>query len=128
MTQEQSRQHPWRAAESAGGLASRWLRFRTFEFALQPRWRSWVFFLVVGLGVVFLGGEVLRAAYVAILGESVEVGTLQRAVALDPANPELHHRLGMILCDSLAEADRAEGLKHLRRATELNPLCGALLV
>ena len=121
LAQEQSRQHPWRAAESAGGLGSRWLRFRTFDFAMQPRWHSWVFFLVLGLGVVFLGDEVLRAAYVAILGESVDVGTLQRAVALDPANPELHHRLGMILSDSLAETDRAEGLKHLRRATALNP-------
>ena len=121
LTQEQSPRHPWTGAESARSSASRWLRFRTFELALQPRWRSWVFFLVVGLGAVFLGGEALRAAFVAMLGESVEVGTLQRAVALDPANPELHHRLGMVLCDSLAEADRTEGLKHLRRATELNP-------
>ena len=56
-----------------------------------------------------------------MLGESVEVGTLERAVALDPANPELHHRLGMVLCQSLGEPDRTEGLKHLRRATELNP-------
>ena len=51
----------------------------------------------------------------------MEEGTLQKAVALDPANPELHHRLGMVLCDSLGEADRTEGMKHLRRATELNP-------
>jgi hypothetical protein len=88
---------------------------------LQPRWRSWVFFLAVGAGAVFLGGEALRAAFVAILGESVEVATLQKAVTLDPANPELHHRLGMVLCDSLGEAERAEGFKHLRRATELDP-------
>jgi hypothetical protein len=56
-----------------------------------------------------------------MLGEAVEAGTLRKAVALDPANPELQHRLGMVLCDSLAEADRAEGVRHLRRATELNP-------
>ncbi len=74
------------------------MRFRTLELALQPWWRSWVFLLVVALGVVFLGGEALRAAFVEILGESVEAGTLQRAVTLDPANPELHHRLGMVLC------------------------------
>jgi len=43
-------------------------------------------------------------------------------VELDPANPDLQHRLGMLLCDSLAETDRDEGLKHLRRATELDPL------
>jgi hypothetical protein len=77
---------------------------------------------VVGLGTAFLGGEALRAAFVAIMGESVSEATLQRAVALDPANPELQHRLGVVLCDSFAEADRVEGLKHLRRATELNPL------
>jgi len=101
--------------------ASRWLCFRTFELPLLPRWRSGVLFLVVGVGSALLGGEAFRAAFIAMLGESVEAGTLQRAVALDPADPELHHRLGMILCDSLAEADRAEGMKHLRRATELNP-------
>ena len=121
MAQEQSRRHQWAEVESAGSFVSRLLSFRTIDFALEPRWRSGAFFLLVGLGIVFLGGEVLRAAYVAMLGESTEVGTLQRAVALDPSNPELHHRLGMVLCDSLAETDRAEGLKHLQRATELNP-------
>jgi tetratricopeptide (TPR) repeat protein len=98
------------------------LRFRNLEIALQPRWRSWIFFLVVSLGAVLLGGAALRTAFIAMLGESVQEETLQRAVALDPANPELHHRLGMVLCDSFGEADRIEGLKHLRRATELNPL------
>ena len=58
---------------------------------------------------------------IVVIGEIVEVGTLQRAVALDPANPELHHRLGMILCESLAESNQVEGLRHLHRATELNP-------
>jgi Tfp pilus assembly protein PilF len=80
-----------------------------------------VFCLAVGVGSAFLGGEALRAAFVAMLGESVEVGALRKAVALDPDNPELHHRLGMVLCDSLGEADRTGGVKHLRRATELNP-------
>jgi hypothetical protein len=121
LTQEQSQRHLWTGAESALSSASRWSRFRTLELALQPPWRSWVFFLVVGVGAVFLGGEALRAAFVAMLGESVEEETLQKAVALDPANPELHHRLGIVLCDSIREADRTEGVKHLLRATELNP-------
>ncbi len=124
MTQEQSQRHPWTGAESALSYASPWTRFRTLELALQPWWRSWVFLLVVALSVVFLGGEALRTAFVEILGESVEAGTLQRAVRLDPANPALHHRLGMVLSDSLAEADRIEGLKHLRLATELDPYVG----
>lgn len=121
MTQEQSHRHLWPGAEPARSSASQWLRFHTFEIALQPRWRSWVFFLVAGLGAVFVGGEALRTGFVTMLGESAEAGKLRRALALDPANPELHHRLGMVLCDSLAEADRAEGVKHLRSAIQLNP-------
>jgi len=121
LTQEKTQRHLWTGAEFHMRSASRWLRFRTFELPLVPRWHSGVLFLVVGVGVSFLAGEVLRAAFVAMLGESVQAGTLRKAVALDPADPELHHRLGMVLCDSLGEADRAEGMKHLRRATELNP-------
>ncbi len=122
MTQEQSQWHPGIGAKATPSYAPEGWRFRIFELALRPRWRSWVFFLVVGLGVLALGRDVVRTALVETLGESVQVGALQKALALDPANPELHHRLGMILCDSFGEADRAEGLKHLRRATELNPL------
>jgi len=77
--------------------------------------------LAVVLGSAFLGGEAIRAAIVAMLGESLQAGALRRAIALDPANPDLQHSLGMVLCDSLEEADRFEGVKHLRRATELNP-------
>jgi len=121
LTQEQSQPHLRTGAESARSAFSRWSRFHTLELALQPRWRSGVFFLVAGIGSAFLGGEALRAAFVAMLGESAEAGTLRKAVVLDPGNPELHHRLGMVLCDSLEEADRTEGMKHLRRATELNP-------
>ncbi len=121
MTGEQSHGRLWAEPPATRGSSPRWFRFLTFDIALQPRWRSCVFFLAVGAVAAFLGGEVLRAAFVAMLGESVEVSTLERAVALDPANPEWHHRLGMVLCQSLEEPDRTEGLKHLRRATELNP-------
>ena len=70
---------------------------------------------------MLLGGAALKAAYVSILGESMEAGTLKRAIALDSSDPELHHRLGMVLFDSPVEGDRVEGLKQLHRATELNP-------
>lgn len=121
MTHEQSPRHSRTGDETAGRMATGWVRSVTVEVALQPRWRSWIFFLVVASGVGFLGGEALRAAFVSILGESVEVEPLRRAVKLAPADPELHHRLGMVLCDSLAEGDRTEGVRQLRRATELDP-------
>ncbi len=124
LTQDQSQRHLGRGAETTQSSVPLWRRFRTFELELLPRWRSWIFFVGMGLVAVLLGGEVLRTAFVEMLGESLQVGPLQRAVALDPSNPELHHRLGMILCGSFGEIDRTEGLKHLRRATELNPLVG----
>jgi len=77
--------------------------------------------LVAGIASALLGEEAIRAAVVAMLGESLATGTLQRAVAFDPANPELHHRLGMALCESFDEAGRTDGVSHLRRATELDP-------
>jgi Tfp pilus assembly protein PilF len=80
-----------------------------------------VLFFSLLLGVIILGVEVVRAAYVDVLAESTDQRTLEKALALEPASPELHHRLGMILSESLAEVDRAEGQKQLRRATELNP-------
>jgi hypothetical protein len=100
---------------------SPYLRFRRFELPLRPRWRSWAFFLVVSIPVVFLVVQAGRAAFVSILGESVEPRNLDKALVLDPDNAELHHRLGIVLADSLNEADRSDGIKHLRRATELNP-------
>src|SRR5208283_3978249 len=121
LTQEHSQVHEWTRAEAVRGFASRWLRFHTLDLALHSRWRSGVFFLVVGVASALLGGEALRAGFVAMLGESLETGTLQRAVAFDPANPELQHRLGMALCESFDEAGRADGVRHLRRAIELNP-------
>jgi tetratricopeptide (TPR) repeat protein len=110
-----------RVAESSRNSSFRWWRFRTWEVALHGWWRKCVFFLSVACGAAFLCGKVARIVLVSVLGESVDEGILRRAVALDPANPELHHRLGMILCDSLTPASRTEGLEQLRRSTELNP-------
>lgn len=108
-------------ADSAQSAATSWKALRPFEFDLQPSWRRWIFFLVVLIGALFLGGEAVRAAYISILAESTEADPLRRATVLDPSDPELHHRLGMVLFDSPSDADRAEGFKQLQRATELNP-------
>src|ERR1039458_5456079 len=122
LTHEESLRHQRTWDEAPRSFASGQQRLRIFELALWPPWRGWVFFLAAGGLAAFLGGEVLRAVYVAQLGESVDPRTLQKALVLDPANSELHHRLGMVLYDSSAEADRSEGLKQLRRATELNQI------
>ena len=122
MAQEQNQRHLKVGGESSLTPAPWWLRFRTLEMALRPSWGSWIFFLGVVLFAGFMGSEAVRTIFISELGESLQVETVQRAVAWDPGNPEFHHRLAMILCDSFGDADRAEGLKQLRRAIELNPL------
>jgi len=107
---------------SSSNSVSRWKPIRTIEIDLRPTWRKLIFFLVIAAVAVSLGGAVLRKAYVSILGESEDAGKIKWAIALDPSDAELHHRLGMVLFDSPATADRMEGLTQLRRATELNPL------
>jgi hypothetical protein len=76
---------------------------------------------VVGLPLLALAVETLRVAIAATLGESSDVTNLRRALALDPLNPDLYHRLGLIYAYSSEPLDFAQGLRDLRRATELNP-------
>lgn len=93
----------------------------TFEFSLRPRRRSSVFLLAIGLVALFMCGKTIRIAIATSLGESSKLSELRRALILDPANPKLHHRLGMIYSYSLEEINPAEAVKYLRRATELSP-------
>ncbi len=91
------------------------------EFSLRSRRRAVLFLVGVGLPLLVLVVETLRVAIVATLGESSDVAKLRWAVALDPANPGLHHRLGLLYGYGSEPLDFAEGLQHLRRATQLNP-------
>jgi len=76
---------------------------------------------VVGLPLLALAVETLRVAIVASLGESGDVINLRRALVLDPRNPDLYHRLGLIYAYGSEPLDFAQGLHDLRRATQLNP-------
>jgi tetratricopeptide (TPR) repeat protein len=65
--------------------------------------------------------QTARLAAIITLGETAKPWTIETALSLDPENPELHHSLGLIRFYSSPESDAANGLRHLRRATELNP-------
>ena len=91
------------------------------EFSLRSRGRAALFLALVGLPLLALSVETLRVTIVATLGESGDVTNLRRALALDPHNPDLYHRLGLIYAYSSEPLDFAQGLRDLRRATELNP-------
>ena len=94
---------------------------RRFEFSFGSRWRASVFLLAIGLPGLLVAAQTIRIALAATLGESTAPADLRRALAHDPANPRLHQRLGLLHSYSIEDRDPAEGVKHFRRATELNP-------
>ncbi len=92
-----------------------------FKCSLRSRWRASLFLSVVTLLSLFIAVKNIRIAIASTLGRSTKLSELRRAVALDPANPELQHWLGLVYLYASQEPNPAEGLNHLRRATELNP-------
>lgn len=91
------------------------------EFPLRS-WRGrWALLAAVGLAATLMAAEALRVAIAASLGDSLDLRRVQMALALDPSNPLLHRRLGQVYLFVLQDLDAEEGVKHMRRATELNP-------
>jgi hypothetical protein len=96
----------------------------SFELSLRSRWQAGIFLLGIGLPALLLAALAVKIAVAATLGASTQISDLRRAVALDPANPKLHHWLGLVCAYPVEEVNPAEAVKHLRRATELNPNAG----
>src|SRR2546426_10950787 len=69
---------------------------RPVKLPLDSARRVTLFLLAVGLPAALLAGAVLRVAVAETLGDSLSVADIRRAVSLDPANPRLYHRLGLI--------------------------------
>ena len=89
---------------------------------VRPSRRARFVLLFVPAVVAFVTGlQAARVAAIVTLGESARPSSLEKAVSLDPANPELRHRLGLVLFYSSSPFDAAKGLWDLRRATKLNP-------
>lgn len=89
--------------------------------ALHIRPRAAAFVVVVGLVSLLLAAESVRIAWAAQLGKSSKVADLKKAVFLDPANPNLHFRLGMAEAFDLENPDTAAGVEQLDLATRLSP-------
>lgn len=93
---------------------------RSFECSLRSGVRATFFLLAIGITALFIGGEAIRLWVVEHLAESFKLPNLLLALKVDPVDPRIHKLLGQYYC-YLDDPNMAEGIKHLRRATELSP-------
>jgi hypothetical protein len=91
------------------------------DFSLKSRRRSGLFISLAALVALAGGAEAIKIASATALGKSTEVSKVQKGLALDPDNPELHDRLSQLYGDSLELSNLNEGVAQARRATALNP-------
>jgi len=69
----------------------------------------------INLGAAYLGNPVLATAD----QQDRAIGAFEKALQIDPAAPNVHYNLGLILLD---RGDRDLAVAAFRRAVEVNPL------
>lgn len=89
---------------------------------LNTGWAVGVFTAIVLLCAAALLIETIEIAGSQTLAASMKLSSLSRANSLWPGNPEAHYRLGMLRLSLPDQANSAEAVKDLRRATELGPV------
>ncbi|MGA8182097.1 MAG: tetratricopeptide repeat protein [Terriglobia bacterium] len=100
---------------------SRFTQGADVSIPLRSRGARLALILLAAIPGVLLGFQAARMALAARLGSRLDVAGLRRAIALDPGNAGYEHQLGLIDAYSFGPANFPEAVKHLRRATELNP-------
>ncbi len=105
------------------GLAWSLEREGSLDRAGPPsRSRRWLSRIVLPLLLLAAGIVVsFQLAALRQVGQEPDLDRLQRAVRLDPRNPDLNERLGLIYRDDLRWQDLEAAGVHLERAASLNP-------
>ncbi|MFB3917612.1 MAG: hypothetical protein ACE14M_12835 [Terriglobales bacterium] len=80
-----------------------------------------MFVLTVALPTSVLIAQTIRIVLAEMWGASPETSKIQRAIWLDPANPELHYSLGGNYLLGTERAGLEESVEEFRKATKLNP-------
>ena len=85
---------------------------------MRGRWKPAILLLAVGCPAILLAAASARIGIAERLGATLELPALREAVRLNPADPNLSFRLGMLDTYSLGGS---EGVQHLERAAQLSP-------
>src|SRR5579884_3388589 len=89
--------------------------------SLGSRFKLIAFLIVISLPCLLLAAESARIAWAAHLGKSSQIAEMKRAVSLDPANPDLHFRLGTAEVYDLENPGLSQGIQQMRLASQLSP-------
>jgi hypothetical protein len=103
------------------------LSLSTRSVDVNLRTRQWVIIttVVVFIPLAWLSASIVRTAGALTLGESLHPAWIEAGIKLDPSQPGLYHRLGMLRFYSTRSPDTAGGLRSLRKAAQLAPHAAA---
>jgi len=91
------------------------------EWSLRPVWRAALFLAAVTAFSLWMCWQAGRAAWVSYRMDSLTPAEIQAAMRLDPGNPDLVHRLGLLLSSDPSGPNLPEALKYLRQSIDMSP-------
>lgn len=100
---------------------SRLLSEGTCELELHPRWKVYLFLLAIGIPALGLGYRTSQWFWADRLATADAFSQVQRAAVLDPFNPQIREKLGLIRLFAVDEARPAEAVKNFKEAIALAP-------
>ena len=97
------------------------MRNSTYHILLRSRFLLLIFLFALAMLAFSLIWETTRIVLAQSWGSSVNPEMLRRAIALDPANPELHFSLGKILLLNAGPDPQEMAEEEFRKAVSMNP-------
>ena len=92
-----------------------------YEIPLGSRLYSLMFLFVLAVPIFLLVLQTIRVVLAQSWGNSLDPATIQRAIALDPANPDFHFALGKIILLNAQLNTQAAAEQEFREAASMNP-------
>src|SRR5664279_4346954 len=105
--------------------ARRGLWYSTYEIPLRSRVYSLIFLFVLAVPISLLVLQTARIVLAQSRSNSLDPATIQRAITLDPANPDLHFALGKIMLLNAQPNAQGAAEQNFRDAVSMNPYSAA---